>query len=403
MAALKNLLEQIKEAFFPTVLYHSGMKIKTFLEQSILYMGYDSIDFGSLSAIMDELTVLGSKNNQTGAPANFPNPNSGIFNPKDFGYNLFDMKEQLKDQFRLREAIIDNVYHLKPENDTFWVQSASYVMPSVLVEQTFANNGTIRPNYEDLNSSTIVEYSTDDSDLWTLDDLADEADPTTTGKIISVTTVEPLTVTDQRKVLLKGSKNVNIPYCLAVRKDEIDDLLDFFDDVIAGFSGLRDKIEDTLDSLTSLLNQAVPNMDEFLPDFLNRTGAIRMENHFFSVPKMMLLKNNSVGNPRIPSDFVDKIGAKALYANYHSYDSFIPGNRNPTNPTETAAKYIYEQVRIPFGLVDFNNVLINSYFSTQDGQVGKFTKVDWNVRKDFAIVDYWVYNDWMSNIEENIA
>lgn len=401
--ALKSLLEQVKEAFFPDLLYHSGIKPKVFLEKAISYMGYSGIEFGTLTSIMDQLTILGRKNNQTGIPDNFVNPVPGIMNPSDVGYKLFDMKEQLKDQFRLREAIIDNVYHLRPEKDPFWVTTSTYVMPSVLIEQTFANNGIIRFNYEDVNSSTIVQYLTDDSDLHTLDDLANEADPASTGKIIAVTTVEPIVVQDQRKVLLKGSKDVDIPYALAVRKDVIDDLLDLFLGTAAGFDALRQAIIGKIDNLNSILNESAPALAQLSLALTNRTGVLKVENHFFSVAKMMLLEDNEQGDPRIPENFVDIIGAKAIYQDYHSYDSFIDGQRNPNDANETAAKLVSEGVRIPFGLNDFNGILINSYFSTQDGKTGKFTKVDWNVRGDFAICDWWVYDNWMSNIEENIT
>lgn len=403
VVALKNLLEQIRESFFPNLLYHSGIKPKVFLQKAIAYMGYSGTNFGTFTDIMNKLTILGSKNNQKGIPDNFVNPIAGIMNPSDVGYNLFAMKEQLKNQFRLREAIIDNVYHLRPEKDPFWVQTSSYIMPNVLIEQTFANNGTIRPNYEDVNSSTIVEYRTDDSDLHTLDDLANESDPSSTGKIISVTTVTPIVVGDQRKVLLKGSKNVDIPYTLAVRKDVLDDLFDLFIENVEGFEELKEQILDQIENLSDILNQSGIPLDDIILGLTNRTGALKVENHFFSVPKMMLLEDNNQGNPRIPENFVDIIGAKAIYEDFHSYDSFIPGNRNPSDFNETAAKLISEGVRIPFGLQDFNSILNNSYFSTQEGNTGKFTKVDWNVEGDFAIVDFWIYDNWMSNIEENIT
>lgn len=403
MIALKNLLEEIQEAFFPVVLYHAGIKPATFIEKGAEHMGYDGVEFGTLTEVMSKLTWLGSKNNQKGIPANILNPFSGILNPSDAGYNLFDAKELIKKQFRCREAIIDNVYHLRPEKDPFWVNSSTYILPSVKVENIPVNNGSFRPNYEDVNSSTILEYATDDSDLWTLDDLIDETDPNSTGKIITVVTVSPLVVDDQRKVLLKGSKNVDIPYSLCVRKDVFDELVDLFFGIIGGFSDMKQKIEDSIDSLLSILNASIPNMAEFIPDIVTRTGALKVENHFFSVPKMVYLEDNSQGNPRIPENFANFIGTTALYNDYHSWDSFIEGKRNPDNPTETAAKFVFEQIRIPFGLDDFSNILNNSYFSTADGVTGKFMKIDWNVRGDFAIVDYWIYNNWMTNIEENLT
>lgn len=399
VSALVSLMQQIQESFFPPILYHRGIKPSTFITLGAQYMGYSGVEFGTLSDIMERETWLGSKNNEKGIEDNVVTPISGILNPSNLGYNLFDAKELIKKKYRCREAIIDNVYHLRPEKDPFWVNNSTYIMPSVLVEQAFTNNGTIRPNYEDVNSSTIIEYSTDDSDLHTLDDLVDSLDETSTGKIISVTTVTPLVVDDERKVLLQGSKNINIPYALCVRKNVLDDLLDIFIGTAAALDTLKQIVIDSINGLVDTLAIAAPELADFLISFGNRSGALKVENHFFSVPKVVYLED-FLGQPRIPENFADVIGADALYRDFHSYDSFIEGKRNPADITETAAKLIHEQVRIPFGLNDFANVLNNAYFSTENGVKGKFTKVDWNVRGDFAIVDYWIYNNWMTNIEE---
>ena len=399
VSALATLLGQIRESFFPPVLYHRGIKPSTFITLATQYMGYSGVEFGTLSEIMQRETWLGSKNNEIGIEDNIATPVSGILNPSNLGYNLFDAKELIKKKYRCREAIIDNVYHLRPEKDPFWVNNSTLIMPNVLVEKAFVDNGTIRPNYEDVNSSTIIEYATDDSDLHTLDDLVDSVDATSTGKIISVTTISPITANDERKVLLRGSKNVSIPYALCVRKDVLDDLLDIFIGTSEALDFLKQIVTEKIEDLTDVLAIANPALADFVLSFGNRSGVLKVENHFFSVPKVVYLED-FLGAPRIPVNFADIIGADALYRDFHSYDSFIEGKRNPANITETAAKFIYEQVRIPFGLNDFANILNNAYFSTESGKTGKFIKVDWNVRGDFAIVDYWIYNNWMKNIEE---
>ena len=410
---LFNLLKQIGETFFPPVKYHSGLKPKTFIQKSIEYMGYDGVNYGTLTDIMERLTWIGSKNNEKGVPQysliSIPNSIlqslSGLFKPADYGYFLIDAIDLLTSQFRLRRAIINNVLHLRPENDPFWATQSGYQLPPMKVEQIFANNGTIRPNYEDVQSSLIIEYSTDDSDLWTLEDLKDESNPNTTGKIISVKTVEPIVVNDQRKNLLRGSKIVNIPHCLASRKDVLDDLFDLFLGSATQFDDFEVQLEAIISSFASTLGAGAPAMatSSFLTSFGNRSGAMKVENDYFSIPKQMLLVDNNQGLTTIPETFADEIGAQALIENYHSWDSFIAGERNPNNPNETAGKFVYEEVKIPFGLQDFNTVLNNAFFTTQSGEVGKFEKIDWNVRGDYAIVTYWVYNSWLINIEENIT
>jgi len=404
-AQMKNLLGQIQESFFPPVLYHAGIKPKKFIDKAVVdYMGYDAVEYGTLTPIMEQFTTLGRKNNQIGALQHFVLNNSGILNPADVGYNLEAQINLIKLQFRCRDAIIDNVYHLRPENDPFWVNNATYTLPNILNEQSpFTSTGTPRPNYEDLVAYIELNYMTDDSDKWTLDNLIDEQDPNSTGKIITIVTVSPINVTDQRKVLIKGSREVEIPYTLAVRNDVLDNLLDLFFGTSDIFNDMKTKITSKIDSLTNILSAAVPGMDEFLSGVGVRSGAMKVENHFFSVPKMMLLEDNLQGKPVIPQDFAEKIGTRALYDNYHTWDSFIPLQRNPNDANQTAAKYIYEGVRIPFGIEDFDTITQNSYFSTQNGEIGKFTNIEWNIRGDFATVDYWIYNNWMTNIEESIS
>ena len=401
---LKTLFQEIQDSFFPPVRYHSGIKPKNFIEKTVInYMGYSNVEFGTFGTwpqIIEQLTWLPSKNNEIGLPVNGGNPISGILKPTNKGYYLAGTIETLKDQFRLKDAIINNVYHLRPAKDPFWTSNSGYVMPNVLVEENPAGNGTKRPNYEDIKAVTDIHYLTDDSDLHTLDDLVNEQNPNTTGKLYSVTTVRPVNVTNQRRVLLNGSKTVEIPYCLAVRKDQLDDLLDLFVGSSAAIGAMKELIEERIQEFASIFAASNPAMEEFIVNLGNRTGAMKVENHFFSVPKMALLKDNLSGEPRIVANFGDLIGAKALYNDFHSYDSFIPGKRNPNNLNETAAKFIFEGVRIPFGLNDFNTILNNAYFTTESGEEGKFIKCDWNVYGDFATIDYWIYNNWMNNIEE---
>ena len=113
-------------------------------------MGYDAVNFGTLTDIMDELSWCGSKNNEKGVPQysflglgqTLLITQSGLFKPSDNGYFLSDTIAILTQQFRLRRAIIDNVLHLRPENDPFWTNQSGFILPSVKVEQIFAKERT---------------------------------------------------------------------------------------------------------------------------------------------------------------------------------------------------------------------------------------------------------------------
>lgn len=414
---LFELFEQIQETFFPPIKYHIGLKPKTFIEKAVVnYMGYDAVEFGSHPApisgipfdeLMNQLTWCGSKNQQKGYPSFIATQlnsfRDGVFNPSDNGYYLSQTIDILINQFRLRKAIINNVLHLRPENDPFWSNQSGFVLPDIKTEQIYAENGTISLNFDEVYANTTIDWSTDDTDKWTLDDLIDEEDEDSTGKIISVKTVESTTPTSNKRNVLNQGKSVNIPYALAVRNSPIDDLFDIFGESTQLLDDLKESIKNRLDQFATDLSTSFPQVSIFVESIQNRVGALKIENEFFSVPKQMLLVENSNGFPTIPEDFADKIGAKALMLNYHSWDSFIPGQRNPNNPQQTAAKYNYNGVKIPFGKEDFDTILNNAYFTTVNGKIGKFTRVAWNVMGDYSTVDYWIYENWMKNIEEDIV
>lgn len=404
IARLVALFKLIQESFFPPILYHSGIKPKVFIQKAVEYMGYDGVNFGTLQYNMDRETWCPSKNDEQGIPVDFVNPISGALKPNDKGYNLFDMMDVLDKKYRMRKAIIDNVIHFRPKSDPFWVNSPSLTMPNVLIEQAFTGNGTQRYNYDDLYTSSIVQYATDDSDKWTLQDLADENDPTSKQKIIAGSIVTPNVITDNKRVISKQGRTFDLPQTLCTRKDVLDDLLDIFIGTSQALDDLKQMVTDRFDEFAADLGTLVPGLESFIVSAGGRTGAMKIENHFFSTMKCAFLEDTDIGfgvtSPRIPEDFAEHIGAKALVENWHSYDSLVPGVRNPSDVNDTNAKLISEEVRIHFNLKKFNVLLNNPYFSIPGGGVGEFTRLKWNVEGDYAVADFWVPFNWLTNVQQ---
>lgn len=392
---LVSLIEEMRETFFPLLRYHSGIKLKTFLTKAVNYLNYD-IEFGNVWEELDNIVLCPSKNDEIGVPVALPFVvTSGILNPGDFGHNLADAFELCRMMANVRVGIIGNVVHVRPKKDPFWLLNSGYIMPSVKIEESpFTNNGTKRLNFEESFSSTTIQYQTDDSDYWTIQKLA-EGDAN--GDRISVTTVTPITVGNQRKVNIGGAKVVDIPYALCIRKDVIDDLLDQMIPLGGAFDTIKDDIANEFQDIIDSFTVAFPALEPLSAFIFNRNGAMKVENHFFSTPKMVYLAEDG----KIPKDFNTRIGAKAIYNKYFAYDSLVPGVRNPLDASDTNAKKIFEAVKIPFTLKDAKNVINNLYFSTEDGDVGRFIKIDWDVDSDSAVVDFWIQDNWLTNVEEN--
>lgn len=384
IARLVDLLGQIKDSFFPPIRYHKGITLYKAIQKAVAYCGF-TLDCGSFASILQKTHLCPSKNDEIGLEVPF-GTEPGLLKPSDFGYVASDLFTLCNQLFFTKTAIQGSTLILRPFNDPYWTQSASYVMPSTKIEQAFVRNGIKTINYDELYSSRIIKYSTDDSDLWTL---------TNVGEQISVTTVKPITVNSQNRVLLTGSEQINIPYALCVRKDTIDDLLDQFFGTSEELEDAKGTIKDYFNSVADILGVAFPVLGSFIEVIKGRTGCMKIENHYFSTPKIVYLESG-----RIPENFYSIIGAKALNTNYHSYKSFVPGVRNPSNPGDTNAKIVYNDVRVPMGIDDFLTIISNSYFNVSSGGIGKFTSVKWRPDRDDAVVSFYVQNQWITNIQE---
>jgi len=384
---LVNLFNQIRDTFFPPVRYHRGISLYTAIQKAVAYCGYSLVTIDPFTQILQKTHLCPSKNDEIGE-TNTSSTESGILKPNNFGYIASDLFSLANMLYFTKVAIVGTNVVIMPFNAPYWTQSPSYVLPNMKVEQAFVKNGSRSINYDELMSSRILQYSTDDSDLWTLTNVNDQ---------ISVTTVTPINVINQNRVLLTGSEQITIPYSLAVRKDPIDELLDLFLGTAQGMEQLKQLIETRFNEVATILGTSFPALANFTAVITNRTGCMKVENHFFSNPKIVYLEDNN----RIPDNYVDIVGAIALNNNYHSYKSFVAGVRDPSNPGNTNCKDVYTDVTIPMGIDDFNTLIGNSFFLTQSGILGKFTSIKWLPDKDRAVCSYYIQGNWAVNLEEN--
>lgn len=393
---IKNLVIETVNSFNPQIRYHSAIELKEFLRKAAEYLGYE-IEFG----VWDENFILiPSKNDEIGYTepiTTFFQP--GILKPTDYGYNLKESFDLAKRLVNARLAVIDNTIHCRPVIDPFWETIGSYVMPNILVEQSiFIDNGYSEFNRNELKSSTIFKYETDDSDYYTIQQAASD----TNGDRFSIEINTPISTINERLVNIRGIDINTIPYSLVVRKNVLDDIIEALSNLSGEFSTFIDMVKSKWGDVEGIISETFPMVDELGFEF-DRDGALKCENHFFSRPKISILETTESGRIRIPENFNDIIGAKALKLKYFSYDSLIEGVRDPLNPLNTAGKEVFKGVRIPFNIENANQVLNNSYFSTSDGKRGKFTRLVWDVKGDSADVDFWIQTPWLKNVQREIS
>lgn len=397
------LLKDMQEAFFPVPRYHLGINLWTWISRAIVWLGYELETSPEFEGVLSKIVLLGSKRDQKGLPAFFVegediidlfpegDPGNGLLEPDDYGYTLFETLELIHTMFHTKISVSNGVVQLRPFNDPFWFNSAGYTWPDVIVEQALnIDNGIRRYNYEDMVSRTLVQYTKDDSDLHTLTNINDS---------IAEASFSAISIEDRTRVNIRGIDDVQIPYALCVRKEETEGLFSFFSRLGELFLTLKTEIEKLSGEYPALAEKAI-DIADFAIALYVRAGSLKVENDFFSVPKIVYLDPDT---QRIPPNFADFIGADQLYRGYHSYKSMAPGLRNPAVPSETYQKIIYEGVRIPFGINDFNETIENSFFWYETDKLAKFTKIEWDVLRDEAVVDFYIFQNWNNNIQGELV
>src|SRR5690606_9159994 len=121
----------------------------------------------------------------------------------------------------------------------------------------------------------------------------------------------------------------------------------------------------------------------------NKIGALKVSTNWTTLPKMLYLSGG-----KLPINHRALFNAKILYDNYHNYDSFVLNGY-------FGQKKVYNNVRIPFGFSDYQQLTTNSYFYF-NGKQAKITKFVWVIGKDEATIDFWVREPYTFNLKETI-
>ena len=346
---LAKLVKQLVEIYFPPYRYHQGMTLRKMMEKSCEYLGYD---FVSPITDLDSFVYLPS------SPKEDVPILKGIPKARDYGYSLGEAFELCLKLFNGKIAIIGNELHLRNLDDVFWNQNSNYYMPSILDEKIKYNNA-------DFKARTFIEFQTDVTDDWTVDNY------TGTSYEIITTPINGNAGADRN--LMKGLKDISIPCALGTRKASLNE------------------VELKLLEITQLADKFV-NFFGGGSNYSNivsqRFGALLVSQKIHSVPKLLVMEGG-----KIPENYRTVLKAKSIYENYYEEGSFVANDFN-------GQRRLYEGRKIPFGFSDFIKTIDNSYFTSSDGRKGKIQSLKWELNSDFAIVDFWVQETYTKNLKE---
>jgi hypothetical protein len=125
----------------------------------------------------------------------------------------------------------------------------------------------------------------------------------------------------------------------------------------------------------------------------NRVGVLKTDDNVFGVPKLLYLTETPEGL-RIPANFKDIIGARAIYNEYYKFES-------PADVSGFAGQNtLLNGWRIPFNTDDFFETKNNPNFLFE-GNFAKFKQINWTENNHSAVTNSYFYNIFDKNITEN--
>jgi len=363
IALLINLIVELVAYLISPVKKHKAMRVQKLMEKACGYLG---LSYNTTIADIPELVLLPSKTginqdtqqNQIINGISIVQPGEGIPSTADFGYTFGELLSAMNTTFNAEFTVENGVLQHHAKNSLFWLQQSGYVLPDILQE-------SIVTNANELISDKIILFKSDVKDSNSLENFL--------GTTYEIRT-RPITTSDNRNVLMNGFGKVEIPYALGNRKNSLNK-----------FELFAFKLFDGVDNFINFFG----GNSSSAASISNRVGFLKLETDYVNVPKLMKMDSQN----RLVSNNRNIWSAKYLYNNYHNEDSFVLNNFGNQY-------YVYTNVRVPFGFVEFNQLTQNSYFYNQNGDICKLKQISWNVSKDFALIDYSVQTKYTSNLVE---
>ena len=363
LIALYRLIRVMQENLLPIKTTYKGITERKALEKACEHLGL------TLDCDIPELDFTVYMPSKTDNRIRKNRKDEGIPNVSDFGYQLSEMFELILKKYNARTKKKGDTLIIRADKSDFWFSDSTYVMPSVLAE-------SFKFNVSDMKANHIISFQYDSSDEWTMpnsrqrpldnNDKDFESKQHDKGVAFEVILDIP-TYANQKYKQNRGLTEVRIPQALGQRKN-------------------------TLSALEISMKALFLVVDLTIKLFGGKTIGQKINEHkghlIISQPSFNIPKSIPLMNGLIPSNSRGILGATRLYNEYHWTKSFKQNS-------SIAQKKVYTDIKIPFDLSNFMSIIDNSYFTTEDGQKGKFTKLEWTLDKDFATASFWIANQYI--------
>lgn len=438
-----GLIKQLISVLYHRVKYAAGMYILDLCKFGADYLGMDFKSETILEKDVWRRVCLLSQTFQTEANAanvrrgllkKLAQVNYGVYSLRDKGKlkgfyrgTFGQLLRELKDVFNAKVIIEDGVNGgrktLRLEMNNFNNSSNLYKLPPVDKSEL-----GYRFNSDDFAGSYKISFTPDlqDKHVW----------QNYTGTSFEVVTAPKIQSSNVGALLMKNNIDITIPYSLATRKEELnnleiilDDINEFIADILQPFETVVNVFVDAINKLIKAVNKIFNVVRTVIgkkaatskPKYLNRMNAVHllrtrverkrlyvmlMEQDFINTTKMLMTNfSNEIGTKdafrdKLKIDDLNKsmVNAEQIYNEFHYYNSFFDDSNGIQYPNQYK---IYSIDKIPFCYEDYLKVRDSNYFYDSDGiTVGEIISLKWNIYEQTASIKYKKKEIYTTNLKQ---
>lgn len=357
---LFKVVKQLRDLILPSVKRTKGVSLKELLTKPIEYLGYkletnikdlENVIHWSSRYTKDQNTqIIG------GLAFNKKINKTDLFvpNSSDRLYRCLEVLKFVQEKYNVRFYVKDKTVFCYGKYDVFWDKLGKATINEDLPLVKFTKN--TNEHY----TTTEINYTSDFSDTWTTENFK--------GNHFFVTSQ----LKDYKKSTATGYKSIDYGVARASRKDGLNIVEIFWETFVK-----------TVNTLASVVSGGKVNAV-----LGPRIGVAKISGENFSVAKILYLENG-----KMPKNYNEKINAKNDYTKYISQNSFVLQPKNK--------KVIHTGVKIKCNTKKFAKLQENKVITLKSGEIAEVRSLEWFPRKNYAIMDIAIQNDYKTNLEEN--
>ncbi len=361
IALIRTVTDLINQ-FFPPVRRYRAMTFKRMFETGLSYFGLNFRSSIFDSGDWSKAVYLPNKSKRGGlfgSTDSFGHPNQ-----KSSLYNFGDFIRVMIEIFNADFRIVGETFVF--ERRDYWDSLSTYVLPNVETNQS-ARLSELQYNTSEFVKNYFISFQTDVQDQNTLENFLG-----TNYQIIS----EPIIVNNSKMVAGKGLAQIRPPFSLGTRKNGLNQ----YEISLLALAKFADSVINTLGG-RSRLSTLVSD----------RIGMLQLSDDTIGVDKILFMSGENMETTQ-PS-------AKKLWEDFHLIESFVEIN-DPSTSSIVHNQYLIKQAeKVDFCLDDWNKLLNNNKFSTEDGKEGEILSVDWNFQNGFANIQYKIKQVYTKNLK----